>query len=83
MFNAFPYVCIYIYIHTHTHMCVCVCIGRFSNRSLVEMKTPVADRRKHTHVVREKNIYTMLQMAVRGVNHPRLPNSEIKESVRL
>jgi hypothetical protein len=43
------------------------------------MKNSVQNTRKPPRVVTEKNIFTRLQMAESGVNHPRLPNDEIKE----
>jgi hypothetical protein len=43
------------------------------------MKNSVQDTRKPRRVVTEKNIFTRLQMAESGVNHPHLPNDEIKE----
>jgi len=47
------------------------------------VKISVPDRRKQPHVVRETNIFTRLQLAGRCINHPRLPNGEIKERVEL
>jgi hypothetical protein len=38
---------------------------------------------KQPHVVKEMHIFTRSQMTGRGVNHPRLPNGEIKERVQL
>jgi hypothetical protein len=74
-------------------VCECVRVCAFAqalvriewswNRSPVEKKTSVPDRRKQPYVVMETNIFTRLQIAGRSVNPPLLPNAEVKERLVL
>jgi hypothetical protein len=74
-------------------VCVCVCVCMYAGSRLyivwfwnlipVEMENSVQDTRKPPRVVTERNIFTRLQMAGGGVNHPHLPNDEIKEMAKL
>jgi hypothetical protein len=63
-------------------VCVCV-VGGSAIELTLKMKTSVPDRGKEPHVSKEKNFFTRLHLAWRGLNHPRLPNGEIKESLEL
>jgi hypothetical protein len=78
----------YVYINIYMCVCVCVCVcsraGDCMYRAVLESKPRgnVNISIKTAYKIscnEERNIFTRLQMAGLGVNHPSLPNGELKK----